>query len=78
MNEAYIALKQDALMSLEIVGGELSEGPFEERSVQFAGKLVGGTYARQTSQSEWQEVPMITPAFYINVLQEKKFFNVQY
>lgn len=72
LSEEYLVLKRDVLMSLEIVGGELSEGEFERRSVQFAGKLVGGTYARQTSQSAWEEVPIITPAFYINVWQEEK------
>jgi hypothetical protein len=72
LKEAHIILREDVLMSLEIVDGVLSDGEFEKRNVQFGGKMVGGTYARLTSQSPWEEVPMITPAFYINVLQETK------
>lgn len=72
LTEEHLILRQDVLMSLEIVGGMLTEGEFERRSVMFGGKMVGGTYARQTSQSMWEEVPMITPAFYINVSQETK------
>ena len=70
LKEEYITLKQDALLSLEIVGGEFSNGEIGKRSVQFAAKLMGGTYARQTSQSAWEEVPVVTPAFYITVQQE--------
>lgn len=72
LKDEHIILRQDVLMSLEIVDGVLSAGEFEKRNVQFGGKMVGGTYARQTSQSAWEEVPVVTPGFYINVLQEVK------
>jgi len=32
--------------------------------------LIGGTYARQTSQSAWEEIPVVMHTFYITVQQE--------
>ncbi len=70
LREEHIILKDDVFMSLEVVDGFTTVESEEERSLFFGAKMIGEAFARYTSQSEWMDIPIVTPGFFITVQQE--------